>query len=75
MIRLTQITLTLTDEQVVALTLIRRGELKGFGWPDCISNDMAQSLIDLGLISHQGDMTTSGVLVIQATGNDTVVTQ
>lgn len=75
MIKLVQLTLALTDEQLVALTMIRRGEIKGFGWPDYVTNHMAESLIVLGVISHQGDVTTVGHLIIQATGNDSVVTQ
>lgn len=75
MIKVISISLALTDEQLVALTMIRRGEVKGFGWPDYITNHMAESLIILGVISHQGDVTTVGHLIIQATGNDSVVTQ
>lgn len=75
MIKLVQLTMSLTDEQLVALTMIRRGEVKGFGWPDYVTNHMAESLIILGVISHQGDVTTVGHLIIQATGNDSVVTQ
>lgn len=75
MIKLVQLTLALTDEQLVALTMIRRGEIKGLGWPDYVTNHMAESLIVLGVISHQGDVTTVGHLIIQATGNDSVVTQ
>lgn len=75
MIKLVQVSVTLTDEQLGALTMIRRGEVKGFGWPDYITSGMAESLITLGAISHQGDVTTFGHLIIQATGNDSVATQ
>lgn len=75
MIKLVNIQLVMTDEQLITLTMIRRGEVKGFGWPDYITNNMAESLINLGLISHQGDVTTAGQLAIQSTGNDSVVTQ
>ena len=75
MIRLVKIQLSLTDAQMVALVQIKRCDVKGWGWPDDIPNEVAGDLIALGLISHQGDLTTSGELVILATGNDSVVTQ
>lgn len=73
--RIVPIHITLTEGQVTALTMIRRGEVKGFGWPDCVENSMAEALINLGLISHRGEVTTAGNLVVQSTGNESVVTQ
>lgn len=75
MIKLVRVQFAMTDGQIAALATIKRAQVKGWGWPDDIPNDVAGALIGLGLICHQGDITTAGELVITSTGFDSVVTQ
>ena len=73
--RLVTIQFALTESQLNALTAIKRGQVKGWGWPEDLCNETAGSLINLGVISHQGDLTHAGELVISAAGLESVVAQ
>lgn len=73
--KLVTIQFALTRTQLNALTAIKRGEVKGWGWPEDLCNETAGSLINLGVISHQGELTHAGELVISAAGLESVVNQ
>lgn len=63
----------ITQSQLNALLAIKRAQARGMGWPDGMCNETAGSLINLGLIGHQGDITIAGELVISSSGLDSVV--
>lgn len=75
MIRFVKIQLSLTDTQVCALVALKRGSIKGWGVPEYLAEQTLKELSALGLIDVYSTLTTSGELVILATGNDSVVTQ
>lgn len=72
--RLVNIQFTLTDSQLNALTSIKRGAVKGWGWPDDVDSVGRFELIALGLLSGW-DLTLAGELVISSCGLDSVVNQ
>lgn len=73
--KLVAIQFALTDSQINALTSIKRGQVKGWGWPDGVGSKDAMYLMDQGLISERGTLTNAGELVISASGLESVVNQ
>lgn len=71
--KLVTVQFALVDSQLNALLAIKRAQVRGQGWPDDMCNETAGSLINLGLIGHQGDITTAGELVISSSGLESVV--
>lgn len=73
--KLVAIQLTLTESQINALTSIKRGEVKGWGWPDDVGCQATCELLELGLVGTRGTLTHAGELVISAAGLESVVNQ
>lgn len=73
--KLVTIQFALTQSQLNALTAIKRGQVKGWGWPDGIGSKLAADLMDQGFINHRGNLTNAGELVISASGLESVVNQ
>lgn len=73
--KLVVIQLTLTEAQLNALTAIKRGQVKGWGWPDDVGCQLGVELMELGLVGARGQITHAGELAISSAGLESVVNQ
>lgn len=65
----------LTDDQLNALTAIKRAEIKGWPVPHDLCEATALSLCELGITGLNDVLTHAGELVISAAGLESVVRQ
>jgi len=74
-VKLVRVQFVLTDTQTCGLLAVSRGNLKGWGVPDDLSEQTMLELRGLGLVGSADTLTHAGELVITATGLESVVRQ